>query len=177
MEEAREKLAEMEFLKLSDQELKNIHTLEDAKKALRENANRAALQAQIELFKKEQKILEDLLNNPNVFSEKSVQELKERIASITTEVNKLNAAKNGNEVGDESQIQKDARKEMDKVDILGFSVTQWSDTFKNLDTTERKLQAVMMGVQALKNAFSQFSELQQSLPKGRTKRKKSFCDS
>ena len=163
MAEAREKLAEMEFLKLSDQELKNIHTLEDAKKALRENANRAALQAQIELFKKEQKILEDLLSNPNVFSEKSVQELKERIASITTEVNKLNAAKNGNEVGDESQIQKDARKEMDKVDILGFSVTQWSDTFKNLDTTERKLQAVMMGVQALKNAFSQFSELQQRL--------------
>ena len=163
MAEAREKLAEMEFLKFSDQELKNIHTLEDAKKALRENANRAALQAQIELFKKEQKILEDLLSNPNVFSEKSVQELKERIASITTEVNKLNAAKNGNEVGDESQIQKDARKEMDKVDILGFSVTQWSDTFKNLDTTERKLQAVMMGVQALKNAFSQFSELQQRL--------------
>ena len=100
--------------------------------------------------------MEDLLNNPNVFSEKSVQELKERIASITTEVNKLNAAKNGNEVGDESQIQKDARKEMDKVDILGFSVTQWSDTFKNLDTTERKLQAVMMGVQALKNAFLSF---------------------
>ena len=163
MAEAREKLAKMKFLTLSNQELRNIHTLEDAKKALRENANRAALKAQIELFDKEQKILEKLLSNPNVFSEKEVQVLKERIASITTEMNKLNAVKKRNDEEDLSEIEKEARNEMGKVDILGFSVTQWSDTFKNLDTTERKLQAVMMGVQALKNAFSQFSELQQRL--------------
>lgn len=163
MAEAREKLAEMEFLKLSDQELKNIHTLEDAKKALREDANRAALKAQIELFEKEQKILEGLLSNKKIFSKKEVQALKERIAFVTTEMNKLKAVKKGKEEEDLSEIEKEARNEMGKVDILGFSVTQWSDTFKNLDTTERKLQAVMMGVQALKNAFSQFSELQQRL--------------
>lgn len=35
--------------------------------------------------------------------------------------------------------------------------------FKNLDTTKGKMQAIKMGVQALSNAFSMFSQLQKNL--------------
>lgn len=48
----------------------------------------------------------------------------------------------------------------ESVDILGFSAGQWEAMFLNLDTTEGKLNAVGMAMQALANAGSMFAESQ-----------------
>ena len=49
------------------------------------------------------------------------------------------------------------------MDLLGFSAKEWEDTFKNLDTTAEKINAVSVAVKAMSNAFSQYAEYQKSL--------------
>lgn len=43
------------------------------------------------------------------------------------------------------------------VDVLGFSVDDWSRTFENLDTQEQKLAAAEMAIGAMMNAWSMYS--------------------
>ena len=60
IEEAKAEITQMQYLKLSKLEFNNIRTLEDAKKALRENANRAYLAAQYRLIEEQSTILKTI---------------------------------------------------------------------------------------------------------------------
>ncbi|WP_042007910.1 hypothetical protein, partial [Capnocytophaga canis] len=50
--------------------------------------------------------------------------------------------------------------EAEGVDVLGFTAGQWEDVFHKLDTTEGKIQAVGMAMQALSNAGQMFADIQ-----------------
>ncbi len=162
MDEAKEALAQMAFLKLSDQELDNIKTLEDAKKALRENADRAYLDSQLKQFKEQEKMLEELLTDPSL-SKEAVDKLKKDLDEVRIKITQIKTSKNSNNNQDLANVKEEGRNEMSKIDILGFTATQWADTFDKLETTKEKIAAVKMGIQAMANAFSIFSELQNNL--------------
>lgn len=160
MEEAKIALSKLSYLKLTDQELKGIKTLEDAKKALREDANREALAMQLKMLEEEQALLNEQLKD-------STGEAAEKLKANLTEINgKMlqvkGALQNGNE-NNQKKVQDEKDTAKGKVDLLGFSAEEWEDTFKNLDTTAEKINAVSVAVKAMSNAFSQYAEYQKSL--------------
>lgn len=162
LEEARMALSQMTYLKLTDQELRGIKTLEDAKKALREDADRVYLSAQLESMNKQKENLQSLLQDPSLQGE-AMAKLKEDLFQLEIQITKVKSAIQGNKEEDEAKAQQERKQQLSKIDLLGFSADQWSEMFDNLDTTEGKIRAVHMATQALGNAFSRFSQLQQRL--------------
>lgn len=166
MEEAKIELSKLSyqskssFLKLTDQELKGIKTLEDAKKALREDANREALAMQLKMLEEEKKLLEKHLKS---LTGEEAEKLKAYLSETEGRMLQVKGAlQNGNE-NNQKKVQDEKDTAKGKVDLLGFSAEEWEDTFKNLDTTAEKINAVSVAVKAMSNAFSQYAEYQKSL--------------
>lgn len=161
IEEAKAEITQMQYLKLSKLEFNNIRTLEDAKKALRENANRAYLAAQYRLIEEQSTILKKLLEDPS-FSPEAIKKLKKDLEDIEIKKSQLMGnIKSGGE-SDDKKVTEESDSEKEKIDILGFSAKDWEDTWKNLDTTSGKIKAAKMVVQSLSTAFQSFSELQKT---------------
>lgn len=160
MEEAEFALSRLSYLKLTDQELKGIKTLEDAKKALREDANREALAMQLKMLEEEKKLLEKHLKS---LTGEEAEKLKAYLSEIEGRMLQVKGAlQNGNE-NNQKKVQDEKDTAKGKVDLLGFSAEEWEDTFKKLDTTAEKINAVSVAVKAMSNAFSQYAEYQKSL--------------
>lgn len=160
MEEAKIALSKLSYLKLTDQELKGIKTLEDAKKALREDANREALAMQLKMLEEEKKLLEKHLKS---LTGEEAEKLKAYLSEIEGRMLQVKGAlQNGNE-NNQKKVQDEKDTAKGKVDLLGFSAEEWEDTFKKLDTTAEKINAVSVAVKAMSNAFSQYAEYQKSL--------------
>lgn len=162
MDQAREALTEMQYLKLTDLELRNIRTLEDAKKALRENADRAYLDSQLKFLEEQKKLLNQLINDPSLSSEATAK-LKKDLDELNIRITGVKSAMKGGNEADSKKVVEENDAEKEKIDILGFSAKEWEDTWKNLDTTKGKITAVRMVVQALSSAFQSFAQLQQNL--------------
>lgn len=166
MEEAKIALSKLSyqskssFLKLTDQELKGIKTLEDAKKALREDANREALAMQLKMLEEEKKLLEKHLKS---LTGEEAEKLKANLSEIKGKILQVKGALQNGEENDQKKVQEEKDTAKGKVDLLGFSAKEWEDTFKNLDTTAEKINAVSVAVKAMSNAFSQYAEYQKSL--------------
>lgn len=145
---------------LSERELAQIKTLEQAKKALREQAEKELLEASLKNFEEQKQILMGYLST---LTGEAKEKLKEDITQIEDKMlqarEKLDNIKNGRDAKEE----KAADKELEKVDVLGFSAKDWEDTFSNLDEMSNRFKAVDMVVGAMSNAFSQFAQLQQNL--------------
>lgn len=148
------------FLKLTDQELKGIKTLEDAKKALREDANREALAMQLKMLEEEQALLNKHLKD---LTGEAAEKLKANLSEIKGKILQVKGALQNGEENDQKKVQEEKDTAKGKVDLLGFSAKEWEDTFKNLDTTAEKINAVSVAVKAMSNAFSQYAEYQKSL--------------
>ena len=148
------------FLKLTDQELKGIKTLEDAKKALREDANREALAMQLKMLEEEQALLNEHLKD---LTGEAAEKLKANLSEIKGKILQVKGALQNGEENDQKKVQEEKDTAKGKVDLLGFSAKEWEDTFKNLDTTADKINAVSVAVKAMSNAFSQYAEYQKSL--------------
>ena len=148
------------FLKLTDQELKGIKTLEDAKKALREDANREALAMQLKMLEEEKKLLEKHLKS---LTGEEAEKLKAYLSEIEGRMLQVKGALQNGEENDQKKVQEEKDTAKGKVDLLGFSAKEWEDTFKKLDTTAEKINAVSVAVKAMSNAFSQYAEYQKSL--------------
>lgn len=148
------------FLKLTDQELKGIKTLEDAKKALREDANREALAMQLKMLEEEQALLNEHLKD---LTGEAAEKLKANLSEIKGKILQVKGALQNGEENDQKKVQEEKDTAKGKVDLLGFSAKEWEDTFKNLDTTAEKINAVSVAVKAMSNAFSQYAEYQKSL--------------
>ena len=160
MEEAEFALSRLSYLKLTDQELKGIKTLEDAKKALREDANREALAMQLKMLEDEKELLEKHLKS---LTGEEAEKLKAYLSEIEGRMLQVKGAlQNGNE-NNQKKVQDEKDTAKGKVDLLGFSAEEWEDTFKKLDTTAEKINAVSVAVKAMSNAFSQYAEYQKSL--------------
>lgn len=166
MEEAKIALSKLSyqsklgFLKLTDQELKGIKTLEDAKKALREDANREALAMQLKMLEEEQALLNKHLKD---LTGEAAEKLKANLSEIKGKILQVKGALQNGEENDQKKVQEEKDTAKGKVDLLGFSAKEWEDTFKNLDTTAEKINAVSVAVKAMSNAFSQYAEYQKSL--------------
>ena len=160
MEEAKIALSKLSYLKLTDQELKGIKTLEDAKKALREDANREALEMQLKMLEEEQALLNEQLKDS---TGEAAEKLKANLSEIKGKILQVKGALQNGEENDQKKVQDEKDTAKGKVDLLGFSAKEWEDTFKNLDTTADKINAVSVAVKAMSNAFSQYAEYQKSL--------------
>ena len=160
MEEAKIALSKLSYLKLTDQELKGIKTLEDAKKALREDANREALEMQLKMLEEEQALLNEQLKDS---TGEAAEKLKANLSEIKGKILQVKGALQNGEENDQKKVQDEKDTAKGKVDLLGFSAKEWEDTFKNLDTTAEKINAVSVAVKAMSNAFSQYADYQKSL--------------
>jgi len=162
MNEAREELSKMSYLKLTETELKAIETLEDAKKALRENADRAYLKSQENFLIEQKKLLEQLLEDPSLSSE-AMEKLKKDLEELNGKITEVQSSMKGGSEADDKKVKEEGDTEKEKVDILGFSAKEWETAWKNLDTTKGKLGAMKMVIQALGSAFQAYYQLQNAL--------------
>ncbi|MFK8297997.1 phage tail tape measure protein [Capnocytophaga cynodegmi] len=150
LETAKDKLRDTH----NEKELSQIKTLEDAKKALRKQADKEILQTSLDSFEAQRKLVLDYLRA--VSDSEAKEKLLEDLRKIEEQITKVKEGMVG-------QREEKPNNELEKVDILGFSAKEWDDVFNNLDETSNRIRAVEMSMGALNNAFSMFSQFQQNL--------------
>ena len=143
---------------ISDKELSQIKTLEDAKKALRRKADEEILKESLASFEAQKKLLIDYLQTVTGEAKdkliEDIQKVEEQMTKVKEQIDGLK-----NPTTEDPQ----AGSELEKVDILGYSAKDWEDVFKNLDNVHARFRAAEMGIGAMNNAFSMFSQLQENL--------------
>ena len=146
---------------ISDKELSKIKTLEDAKKALRRKADEEILKESLASFEEQKKLLMGYLQTvTGEAKDKLIEEAQKIEEKMTKLKEELVALKNPTE---DEQNDPKAGSELEKLDILGYSGKDWEDVFKNLDDVHKRFKMVEMGIGAMNNAFSMFSQLQENL--------------
>lgn len=143
---------------ISDKELSQIKTLEDAKKALRRKADEEILKESLASFEAQKKLLMDYLQTVTGEAKnkliEDIQKVEEQMTKVKEQIDGLK-----NPTTEDPQ----AGSELEKVDILGYSAKDWEDVLKNLDNVHARFRAAEMGIGAMNNAFSMFSQLQENL--------------
>ena len=142
---------------ISDKELSQIKTLEEAKKALRRKADEEILKESLASFEAQKKLLISYLQT---VTGEAKDKLIEDIQKIEEKMTKVKEQLDGLKTKD---VDKAAGSELEKVDVLGFTAAEWENVFKNLDNVHARFRAVEMGIGAMNNAFSAFSQLQENL--------------
>lgn len=160
--DAQIELAKMKYLVLTDIELKAIETLEDAKKALRENADRAYLKSQQDFLKEQKKLLEQLLQDPSL-SSAALEKLKKDLEELNGKIVEVKTSMTGGVEADAKKVKEESNTKKENLDILGFSAKDWEKAWQNLDNTEGRLKALKMVIGALGNAFQSYYQLQNAL--------------
>lgn len=146
---------------ISDKELSKIKTLEDAKKALRRKADEEILKESIANLEAQEKLLMGYLQTvTGEAKDKLIEDIQKGREQMTKLKEELVALKNPTE---DEQNDPKAGSELEKLDILGYSGKDWEDVFKNLDDVHKRFKMVEMGIGAMNNAFSMFSQLQENL--------------
>lgn len=142
---------------ISDKELSQIKTLEEAKKALRRKADEEILKESLASFEAQKKLLIGYLQTVTGEAKdkliEDIQKVEEQMTKVKEQIEGLKTK------GEDPQ----AGLELEKVDILGYSAKDWEDVFKNLDDVHKRFKMVEMGIGAMNNAFSMFSQLQENL--------------
>lgn len=142
---------------ISDKELSQIKTLEEAKKALRRKADEELLKESLASFEAQKKLLISYLQT---VTGEAKDKLIEDIQKVEEQMTKVKEQLDGLKTKD---VDKAAGSELEKVDVLGFTAAEWENVFKNLDDVHARFRAVEMGIGAMNNAFSAFSQLQENL--------------
>lgn len=142
---------------ISDKELSQIKTLEEAKKALRRKADEEILKESLASFEAQKKLLIGYLQT---VTGEAKDKLIEDIQKVEEQMTKVKEQLDGLKT---KGVDKEAGGELEKVDVLGFTAAEWENVFKNLDNVHARFRAVEMGIGAMTNAFSMFSQLQENL--------------
>lgn len=142
---------------ISDKELSQIKTLEEAKKALRRKADEEILKESLASFEAQKKLLIGYLQT---VTGEAKDKLIEDIQKVEEQMTKVKEQLDGLKT---KEVDKAASSELEKVDVLGFTAAEWENVFKNLDNVHARFRAVEMGIGAMTNAFSLFSQLQENL--------------
>ena len=141
---------------ISDKELSQIKTLEEAKKALRRKADEEILKESLASFEAQKKLLIDYLQTVTGEAKdkliEDIQKVEEQMTKVKEQLDNLNT----------KEVDK-AGSELERVDVLGFTAAEWENVFANLDNVHARFRAVEMGIGAMNNAFSAFSQLQENL--------------
>lgn len=142
---------------ISDKELSQIKTLEEAKKALRRKADEEILKENLASFEAQKKLLIGYLQTVTGEAKdkliEDIQKVEEQMTKVKEQLDGLNT----------KEVDKAAGSELEKVDVLGFTAAEWENVFKNIDNVHARFRAVEMGIGAMNNAFSAFSQLQENL--------------
>ena len=142
---------------ISDKELSQIKTLEEAKKALRRKADEEILKESLASFEAQKKLLMDYLQTVTGEAKdkliEDIQKVEEQMTKVKEQLDGLNT----------KEVDKAAGSELERVDVLGFTAAEWENVFANLDNVHARFRAVEMGIGAMNNAFSAFSQLQENL--------------
>ena len=142
---------------ISDKELSQIKTLEDAKKALRRKADEEILKESLASFEEQKKLLMGYLQTVTGEAKdkliEDIQKVEEQMTKVKEHLDNLNT----------KEVDKAAGSELERVDVLGFTAAEWENVFANLDNVHARFRAVEMGIGAMNNAFSAFSQLQENL--------------
>ena len=142
------------------EELKKFKTVQEGKKALADKFRKEEYDAQIRFLEKMQKLLQDTLNNGefqgmHILSEEEKNAILARIEEIGLEISKLKAGKQADtDTADTSVSDTPAG----GLDILGYSVEDWEQTFEKLDTVQQKIAAAEMVVHGLMNAWQMYND-------------------
>ena len=143
---------------ISDKELSHIQTLEEAKKALRRKADEEILKESLASFEAQKKLLMDYLQTVTGEAKdkliEDIQKVEEQMTKVKEQIDGLNKP-----TAEDPQ----AGSELERVDVLGYSAKEWENVFTNLDNVHARFRAVEMGIGAMNNAFSMFSQLQENL--------------
>ena len=143
---------------ISDKELSHIQTLEEAKKALRRKADEEILKESLASFEAQKKLLIDYLQTVTGEAKdkliEDIQKVEEQMTKVKEQIDGLNKP-----TAEDPQ----AGSELERVDVLGYSAKEWENVFTNLDNVHARFRAVEMGIGAMNNAFSMFSQLQENL--------------
>jgi len=143
---------------ISDKELSHIQTLKEAKKALRRKADEEILKESLASFEAQKKLLMDYLQTVTGEAKdkliEDIQKVEEQMTKVKEQIDGLK-----NPTTEDPQ----AGSELEKVDVLGFTAAEWENVFANLDNVHARFRAVEMGIGAMNNAFSLFSQLQENL--------------
>lgn len=142
---------------ISAKELSQIKTLEEAKKALRRKADEEILKESLASFEAQKKLLIGYLQT---VTGEAKDKLIEDIQKVEEQMTKVKEQLDGLKT---KEVDKAASSELEKVDVLGFTAAEWENVFKNLDNVHARFRAVEMGIGAMTNAFSMFSQLQENL--------------
>ena len=142
---------------ISDKELSKIKTLEEAKKALRRKADEEVLKESLASFEAQKKLLISYLQT---VTGEAKDKLIEDIQKVEEQMTKVKEQLDGLKTKD---VDKAAGSELEKVDVLGYTAAEWENVFKNLDNVHARFRAVEMGIGAMNNAFSAFTQLQENL--------------
>ena len=142
---------------ISNKELSQIKTLEEAKKALRRKADEEVLKESLASFEAQKKLLIGYLQTVTGEAKdkliEDIQKVEEQMTKVKEQLDGLNT----------KEVDKAAGSELEKVDVLGFTAAEWENVFKNLDNVHARFRAVEMGIGAMNNAFSAFTQLQENL--------------
>ena len=142
---------------ISDKELSQIKTLEEAKKALRRKADEEILKESLASFEAQKKLLMDYLQTVTGEAKdkliEDIQKVEDQMTKVKEQLDNLNT----------KEVDKAAGSELERVDVLGFTAAEWENVFANLDNVHARFRAVEMGIGAMNNAFSAFSQLQENL--------------
>lgn len=142
---------------ISDKELSQIKTLEEAKKALRRKADEEILKESLASFEAQKKLLISYLQTVTGEAKdkliEDIQKVEEQMTKVKEQIDGLKT----------KEVDKAAGSELEKVDVLGFTAAEWENVFANLDNVHARFRAVEMGIGAMTNAFSMFSQLQENL--------------
>ena len=142
---------------ISDKELSQIKTLEEAKKALRRKADEEVLKESLASFEAQKKLLMSYLQTVTGEAKdkliEDIQKVEEQMTKVKEQIDGLKT----------KEVDKAAGGELEKVDVLGFTAAEWENVFANLDNVHARFRAVEMGIGAMNNAFSMFSQLQENL--------------
>lgn len=135
---------------------------EKARKALQKKFNKEELErekaflesmvAELQAILSEDSHLDFTLLNDSE-REKFIQqvaELKLKISELVDEKSKL--------TNKENDIESAGMAAFGDADVLGFTVKQWADTFRNIDTLQDKLKAAGMAVGGMRNLWGAFSD-------------------
>lgn len=163
---------EQQRLIAHNNELAALGTNDVAKKALQDKFDKDKLERQKasqQLLANElKKILETSSFNDfsiELLTDEQLQDIKNRLASLGLSISEINILlaqmKNPGEAVDI------LGQTPGQLDVLGFSVDQWVQTFDNLDKTKERMQAVVMTATAMLNAYQMFSEFQANNEKRR----------
>jgi|GEM_PF-2598877 len=165
---------------LSEEELKKIKTIEEAKKEIIIKQQKESYEVQLEHLKQLHDALSaELAKNSHseesglgsLFTESQKNALIDRLQEVSVKISEINLAAAGNSsLTLEDQEQRDAgakSKMLSGIDLLGFTAEQWAQVFTQLDTAKTKMeewaakiQIVSMAVKTMKEAWSMMYESQ-----------------